>query len=287
MTNDSQHTSTELYQQSPLSFLSLPPEIRLHIYSLVIECSGVVTIFARHAIGKNVSKQTLCLLHLNQLIRSEVEDFFYANQEFSFRSMTAIESFVCDIGTRRIALIRKITFDQWLCSRFYAQFNTKIMEMLRTFSGLEEVMIEEPLGSRGWSGINRTTGFLKAVRFSWSQPVELGPGGYLILGTWENFLSGKIVLRRQGIPPYVYWHRPNGMVFLAPDSPRYETVETESKPPAIYVPPVPKQSNLVQMPDPDEVRKELHKLISPEYQQEVQETKAREKRKARQRQRRY
>lgn len=286
-----QGEGSEMIVQPKMSFLCLPAEIRIMIYDLLIESTGTVTNFAQYAIGRNVSKQTLCLLHLNQLIRSEVQDFFYANQEFSFRSPSAVENFVRHVGARRVALIKKITIDQWLSARFYAQFNRDFMDVLRTFSGLEEVAFEEAK-NRLWQ--DHPKAFVKAIRqYGLQTPVyQLGPSGYLVLGIWEKFLDGKIVLK---IPSN--WRVPNEVSFLTVDNARNGTDETMDVNndndngrfanfsllsvfnDATYP---------VEIPDVDEVRKELNnnlnKVISPEVQDQLADTKAREKKKRRQRQ---
>lgn len=258
----------------PNSFLDLPTEIRLMIYALLIESKGTVTIYANHAIGKNVSRTTLCLLHINRLIRSDVEDFFYTNQAFTFRSLSAVRNFVNDVGSRRVAMVREITIDEWLASRFYTQYDSDVQEMLRQFSGLEQVSIEQ---SRMYYGPLVSDSAFVVAQNHRDHPhrYRLGTSGFLIMGTWENFLRGKAFVPGDSGP---YWHQRQTLVLVGPGS-ALCTAEIEAKARKNrWGKPIFDAGSLVTLPTIDEVRAKVAK-----HPEELASAKAREQRKLRQR----
>lgn len=289
-TNDSQARSAI----PSASFLDLPAEVRLMIYDSIVVCTGTVTIYARYAIGRNVSRETLSLLHINQLIRSEVEDFFYMNQEFTFRSIPAIANFIDGLGPRRAALVRHIKFDTWLCQRFALQFDEKMRDMLRQLRGVERVAIEDPIARwrrhrRGAVRYDESGILIPLSSFAvpknygnLSYGFRLGPSGRLILAIWEKFVeAGKVFMKvssRQNS-----WRQSNELIFLSEQSEQCQSVVEQIIDKGHTFTSIWQHgrtlTSLLEVPELETVRRAATKHTSIEMKREIAKTASTERRK--------
>lgn len=199
-----------------------------------------------------------------------------------------MRNFIEDIGSRRASLIRKIRIDSWLCQRFASEFDESLKECLGRLKGVERVVVEEPCGLKRWRRRRDGNGFpLSAfvVANNWytGGDFSLGPSGYLILGTWEKFASGKAYVNTKG--GGWYWKRGCVLVFVA-DVTEYdavvERVEKEDARSWAYQANGGKQP--VELPSLNAVREKMMEYTSNEARLEAAKNKAREKRKRRQRQ---
>lgn len=127
---------------SGASILTLPIETRFMIYDLILTFTGSLVVFSQYELIKNVDKQTMKLLHVNRLIRTEVHEYFYKNQKFQFRSFPAMNKFLDKIGPYYSSIIKKVEIGSWLAQR--AQFAEQIRPLLQKLTGIDQFAIIAP-----------------------------------------------------------------------------------------------------------------------------------------------
>lgn len=163
MATHSEAASTELqdcgneilFREKP-SLLALPAETRCTIYEHLVEFTGTVSIFSQYELARNVSCQTIDLLHVCQLMRAEVKDYFYANQTFELRSAAALDNFVIKIGPYHASTIRHLQIGQWLSSRAASGFVHIFDTNVGPFKSLERLTFPYPSRKylrRGWDPV--------------------------------------------------------------------------------------------------------------------------------------
>lgn len=118
--------------------LEVPAEVRLNIYRFLIDIKGTLTVYAGYEIAKEVDTQTVKLMHVNRLIRGEVQEFFYKNQRFEFRSTSAIDNFLERIGRQNASLIRQVQFADWMCARLKPEH---IVNLLGWLTGVDHLVL--------------------------------------------------------------------------------------------------------------------------------------------------
>lgn len=222
------------------SLLNLPPEIRAMIYSYFTPYIGTITIYTNYSFSKDIDSQSLILLHVNRLIRSEIEDFFYANQEFSFRSVTAAQKFIEGIGDRRAALIRKIQFESWFTDRFASILGHGFMSTLQKLRNVERVVFREPRmkiasdPKKRQRVMEEGREFLitiprphppRSYIFDWyDMDYELGPSSYIVMATWPQFTDGNVTFYKFTRHHQFWDERTNALFFTVPGEIQAEDV---------------------------------------------------------------
>lgn len=153
---------TNMEFQSPpsrASILTLPIETRFMIYDYILKFTGSLVVFSQYELVKNVDKQTTHLLHVNRLIRAEVQEYFYKQQQFQFRSVPAIKKFLDKIGPYYTSIIKKVQIGSWLAQR--REFDNEIRPLLRRLTSLDQLAIVAP-----------APGFVTKVRSRMPLPVN-------------------------------------------------------------------------------------------------------------------
>lgn len=138
-TADISNSSAEAATLSPSPLLDLPAEIRLLIYDHMVDFTGVVVIYARHELSKEINKDSVALLHVCQLMREEVQALFYRNQTFRFCSIPAIDAFIKKIGQTFASDIRNIQITPWLGIR--KDFISELPRIFQSLDGVERLTI--------------------------------------------------------------------------------------------------------------------------------------------------
>lgn len=195
-------------QEKP-TLLTLPIETRFMIYDSLVAYTGTLVVFAHYELTRNVDRQTIDLLHVNRLIRSEVQDFFYKNQKFQFRSFRAMENFLDKIGPYHTSLIRNLELGSWLAQR--STFADQITLLLKRLAGVDHLTILAP-----------AHGFVT----DWSGDAELGEKALAILRASKKLAAGRL---------YLAWNLPHSpaAIRFVPKSvkcPLEETSSAESTP---------------------------------------------------------
>lgn len=127
------------------SLLTIPTETRLMIYDHLIKCTGTVTIFPQYDLAHHVDKQTIRLLHINRQIRLEVQEFFYQNQRFEFRSSQALRKFIQTIGPYNASIVRHVGFGSHMCRKAIDLFTVEVANALRDFlKSAERLILTDP-----------------------------------------------------------------------------------------------------------------------------------------------
>lgn len=176
------------------SLLTLPIESRFMIYDLVINPTGTLVIFAQYELSKCVDAETIRLLHVNRLIRAEIHEYFYKNQNFEFRSFPAMERFLDSIGTYYASIIRNVVIGSWLAQR--ANFAEKFAPLVEKLTGIERLTILPP-----------AHGFVT----DWSDQAEMGDKAIAVINASERLRAGKFHLA------WVDFHGRGVMQFTAPN----------------------------------------------------------------------
>ena len=185
------------------------------IYDYIVKGTGTITIFSEYEFSRQVDKTTVHLLHVNRLIRYEVQEFFYKSQTFDFRSAQAVNKFLKKIGPWHASLIRNVQLGPWLCGRKIENFVGEIMPVFQSgLTGVDRLSISSPpitiisLGARRKARYQRTevpSTFL-LLHYEVKDMVhhtKLQPGlkTYAILCASQQLASGKIYLKQQSIDP--------------------------------------------------------------------------------------
>ncbi|KAK5094178.1 hypothetical protein LTR70_004250 [Exophiala xenobiotica] len=127
------------------SLLTLSTEIRFMIYDHIVVGKGTVSVFSQHDIASEVDTTTVYLLHVNKLIRSEVQEFFYKSQTFEFRSAPALNKLAKKIGHYHASIIKNIKLGDWLCRKKLPNFTNNITPAFRhSLRGIEKLTISDP-----------------------------------------------------------------------------------------------------------------------------------------------
>lgn len=119
--------------------LELPAEVRLLIYDLMVDFTGVVIIYSKHELSKEINKDSMALLHVCQLMREEVKILFYRSQVFRFCSVPAINHFLSDIGRQFASNIRNVQITPWLGIR--KDFIKYLPDLFERLDGVERLTI--------------------------------------------------------------------------------------------------------------------------------------------------
>jgi len=123
------------------SLTGIPAETRFQIYDYLVKIKGTLTVFAQYELTKEVDVQTVKLMHVNRLLRSEVQDFFYENQNFQFRSTPAIDNFLERIGRYHASIIKNVEMTEYMSRRLSGEQMTNILQWL---TGLERLTLINP-----------------------------------------------------------------------------------------------------------------------------------------------
>lgn len=176
------------------SLLTLPIETRFMIYDLIINPTGTLVVFAQYELSKCVDRETIHLLHVNRIIRAEIHEYFYKNQNFEFRSFPAMEKFLDSIGTYYASIIKNVVIGSWLAQR--ATFAEKIAPLVEKLTGIERLTILAP-----------AHGFVT----DWSDQAEMGDKAIAVYNASERLRAGKFHLA------WVDFHGRGVMQFIAPN----------------------------------------------------------------------
>lgn len=130
-----------IFEPEKASLIGIPAETRFQIYDYLVKIKGTLTLFARYEITKEVDTQTVKLMHVNRLLRSEVQDFFYKNQNFQFRSTPAINNFLERIGRYHASIIKNIEMTEFMSQRLSGEQMTNLLQWL---PGLERLTLINP-----------------------------------------------------------------------------------------------------------------------------------------------
>lgn len=112
------------------------------IYDHVLAFTGSLVVFAQYEFTQNVDQQTMDLLHVNRKIRHEVQEYFYRNQHFQFRSFPAIENFLDKIGPYYCSIIKNVLIGSWLARR--GGFGDQMAPLLKRLTGIDQFAIIAP-----------------------------------------------------------------------------------------------------------------------------------------------
>lgn len=138
------NSSNRILRPQP-TLLGVPSEVRFMIYKYLTEFTGVITIFSRYDIASEVDRQTIDLLHVCSVIRREVQDAFYKNQTFGFRSYQAIRIFCKSVSPYHLSIIRNIELGTQLSRRRIDFFKLEVCDILqRHLTGVERLTIHDP-----------------------------------------------------------------------------------------------------------------------------------------------
>ncbi|KAJ9655829.1 hypothetical protein H2198_005366 [Neophaeococcomyces mojaviensis] len=160
--------------------LTVPTEIRCEVYKFLIDIKGTLAIYSQYEIAQQVDSQTLTLMHVNHLLREEVQEYFYKEQKFQFRSTSAVHNFIKRIGRYHASIIKNIEFTQWMCRRLTGEAIATIFEQL---VGIEQLTVINPLW---YSWIKTRNG-----------DVVTGDMTDVILRSSEKLAAGKIFLKHR------------------------------------------------------------------------------------------
>ena len=182
------------------SLLTLSTEIRFMIYDHIVVGKGTVSVFSQHDIASEVDTTTVHLLHVNKLIRSEVQEFFYKSQTFEFRSAPALNKFAKKIGHYHASIIKNIKLGDWLCRKKLPNFTNITPAFRHSLRGIEKLTISDPsVGYACHDSLDELpldpsrAHFLEHFR----DLGKLGPGlkTYAVLCASEKLASGKVYLK--------------------------------------------------------------------------------------------
>jgi len=230
------HAGYDPLEEKP-SFQTLSPEIRCMIYSYIVKGTGKISVFSQHNISKEVDATTVHLLHVNRLIRCEVQEFFYKSQTFEFRSASAVNKFLETIGPWHASLIRNVQLGPWLCARKIKNFVGDITPAFQNgLTGVERLSIPYPLdphisfrvvGRMRARSSEVPNAFLRqkldAAHGSFTSRLQPGLKTYAILCASQQLASGKIYLKLQSI-------KPTEELLFVPSSVEYPAEVTEDNP---------------------------------------------------------
>lgn len=188
------------------SLMTLSTEIRFMIYDYIVKGTGTVSVFSQHDIAREVDKSTVHLLHVNRLIRIEVQEFFYKSQTFEFRSAPALNKFVKKIGPYHASIIKKVRLGDWLCRRKLANFINDLTPAFRdSLKGVEHLTIPNPTEHfqvYSSSPDGKVCFDLNKPHFveRFCKPHWLSPGlkTHAILCISEKLASGRLYLKKRG-----------------------------------------------------------------------------------------
>lgn len=124
--------------------LILPTETRCAIYEQIIQFTGTVSMFSQYELFRNVDKPTIRLLHVCRLIRAEVQDYFYQNQTFEFRSAPAMTKFIHKIGAYHAGNIKKVELGDWFSRRSITEFLEQIDSEYGSLKALQYLTVPDP-----------------------------------------------------------------------------------------------------------------------------------------------
>ena len=197
------------------SLETLSTEIRFMIYDYIVKGTGTIVIFSEYEFARQVDKTTVHLLHVNRLIRYEVQEFFYKSQTFDFRSAPAINKFLKKIGPWHASLIRNVQLGPWLCGRKIENFVGDITPAFQSgLTGVERLSISNPpITPISFRAGRKARGQRSDVPCTFLQcqyevkdkipHTRLQPAlkTYAILCASQQLASGKIYLKQQVIDP--------------------------------------------------------------------------------------
>lgn len=127
------------------TLLSLPVEVRLQMYSHLVNCTGVISVFAHYTMEENTDLQTKNLLQVCRVMRREVQDLFYRHQVFEFRSYAGIKGFCKILKPYHVSIIKSIEIGMFLCRRGLDNFVKEVCHPIQKhFTGVEKLTINDP-----------------------------------------------------------------------------------------------------------------------------------------------
>lgn len=126
------------------SFQALPVEIRFMVYKNLVQDLGAINVFANHKIEKEMDKTVAALTKVNNRIKAEVEDCFYKNQTFQFRSIKGMDAFMYKIRRHHASLIKSIEIGPHLSRQ--TQFTREMVKWLACLPSLERLTILDANG---------------------------------------------------------------------------------------------------------------------------------------------
>lgn len=127
------------------TLLGIPLETRLSISDYLVKCTGVVSIFARYEITKEVDQRTIDFLHISQTICTEVQSAFYKNQTFDFRSLQAMRTFCNTTDPYHVSIVKNVQLGYSLCRLGLDTFRLEVCDLLQNhLVGVDHLMINEP-----------------------------------------------------------------------------------------------------------------------------------------------
>jgi len=187
------------------TLLTLSPELRFMVYDYLIIGKGTVSVFSQHDIASEVDTTTINLLHVNRLIRREVQEFFYKSQTFEFRSAPALNKFAKNIGHYHTSIVKNIQLGDWLCRRKLQNFTNDITPAFQNFlSGVENLTIADPsVGRFCHRSLDDLTSYSHRANFveRFLDSPKLRPGlkTYAILCASERLAAGRTYLESDPI----------------------------------------------------------------------------------------
>lgn len=191
-------SASEVQFEERPSLLTLPAETRCLMYEHLVEFTGIVSIFSQYEFAENLSRQTIDLLHICQLIRAEVEDYFYANQTFELRSAAALDSFVGKIGPYHASTIRHLQIGTWLSSRAVQGFVHIVDPDTGPFKSLERLTLPYPgrkYLKRVWDPIQ-----VRQAHAAGPAIVELCKASKFVAGLKIYYKEANMLFRRGDLP---------------------------------------------------------------------------------------